>query len=89
MALASSVGIELESPLDLVHAGLFAEDQGRYLVATSDPIALAAAADAAGVPRFLIGAAEGDAIVVEGLCRLPLERLRTAHEGWLPGYMGV
>src|SRR5437899_1753276 len=86
MALASSVGMELGSPLDLVHAGLFAEDQGRYLVATSDPIALSAAADAAGVPRFLIGAAEGDAIVVEGLCRLPLERLRTAHEGWLPGY---
>jgi phosphoribosylformylglycinamidine synthase II len=89
MALASGLGLALVSPLDIVHAGLFGEDQGRYLVATSDPIAVSAAADAAGVPRFLLGGVEGDAVAVEGVLNVPLDHLRTAHEGWMPGYMGA
>jgi phosphoribosylformylglycinamidine synthase len=89
MALASGVGVRLAVPEDHpAHAWLFGEDQARYLVATRGADALLAVAEAAGVPARVIGEAGGDAIAVAGVFSLALETLRTAHEGWLPGFMG-
>jgi phosphoribosylformylglycinamidine synthase len=89
MALASGVGVQLTVPEDQpAHAWLFGEDQARYLVATRGADALLAVAEAAGVPARVIGEAGGDAIAVAGVFSLALETLRTAHEGWLPGFMG-
>jgi len=89
MALASGTGAQLNAPEDMpAHAFLFGEDQGRYLVATSAGDALLAAAETCGVPARIIGEAGGDVLAVLGLFSLSLERLRQAHEGWLPGFMG-
>ncbi len=69
------------------HAFLFGEDQGRYLVATRGGHRILSIARDAGVPLAVIGRAGGDALEALGLFSLPLERLRAAHEDWLPGYM--
>jgi phosphoribosylformylglycinamidine synthase len=89
MALASNLGVRLKAPQDLpAHAWLFGEDQARYLVATTAPDALVAAAEVAGVPARVIGAAGGDALAVPGLFDIPLAKLRDTHEAWMPAYMG-
>jgi phosphoribosylformylglycinamidine synthase len=89
MALASAVGVQLLAGEDIpAHAWLFGEDQGRYLLAARAADAILAAAEAAGVPARVVGEAGGDVIARPGLFSLSLERLRTAHEGWLPGFMG-
>ncbi|MDB5434985.1 MAG: phosphoribosylformylglycinamidine synthase [Phenylobacterium sp.] len=90
MALAAGVGAQLLVDDELPpHAWLFGEDQARYLVATAVSDALLAAAEVAGVPARIVGEAGGDVLARPGLFSLDLERLRSAHEGWLPGYMGV
>jgi phosphoribosylformylglycinamidine synthase len=90
MALASKVGAQLLAEADAPdHAWLFGEDQARYLVATSAASALLAAAAASGVPARVVGEAGGDDLARPGLFSLSLDALRTAHEGWMPGFMGA
>ncbi len=89
MALASGVGVTLDpqGPLP-AHGLLLGEDQGRYLIATDRPDAIVAAARIAGVPIRTIGIASGSALSASGLFSIPLDRLREAHEGWMPAFMG-
>jgi phosphoribosylformylglycinamidine synthase len=87
MALASSVGLALESGSSGVGA-LFGEDQARYLLAVADAAPILAAAKAAGVPATVVGRAGGESLSGPGF-DVALARLRTAHEGWMPGYMGA
>jgi len=89
MALASNVGVRLRLPAGPAHALLFGEDQARYLLGVADPAPVLAAAAAAGVPAVVVGEAGGEALSAEGLFELPLARLREAHEGWMPAYMGA
>jgi phosphoribosylformylglycinamidine synthase len=87
MCLASNVGADLR--LDgAPWVRLFAEDQARYLVALSDPTPVLAAARDAGVPAAIVGEAGGEALRIAGALDLPIAELRTAHEGWMPGFMG-
>ncbi len=89
MALAGSIGFALadyEGPLPL-HAMLFGEDQGRYVVATSQASEIVARAEQAGITCRLIGETGGDAITIAGEAPVPLGRLLDLHEGWLPHYM--
>jgi phosphoribosylformylglycinamidine synthase len=88
VALASGVGVEL-SPTSLAHAHafLFGEDQGRYLIATVDPEPIIAAGREAGLNIALAGQAGGADFACHDLFRIPLERLRASHEGWMPAYM--
>lgn len=89
MALASKVGLTLTALEGVAaHAALFGEDQARYLIAVKDATAVLNAAKAAGVTATVIGQAGGEDIAVEGLFALPLAKLRDAHEGWMPAYMG-
>ena len=92
MALAGDRAFLLtpyEGPLPL-HAALFGEDQGRYVLAVDgDPDDVLRAAAAAGVTARLIGKTGGDAIEIAGEEPLPLAQLRTAHEGWLPAHMNT
>jgi len=88
MALASKVGVRLNALPESPHARLFGEDQARYLLGVADPAPVLAAAQAAGAPAAIVGQAEGDGLAVDGLFSLPLDRLRAAHEGWMPTYMG-
>jgi phosphoribosylformylglycinamidine synthase len=90
MALAGKVGAQLLADEDLPpQAWLFGEDQGRYLIATPAADALLAAAEASGVTARTMGEAGGDVLAKPGLFSLGLERLRAAHEGWMPGFMGA
>ncbi|CAK0754959.1 hypothetical protein WCLP8_2610002 [uncultured Gammaproteobacteria bacterium] len=56
-------------------------------MAVNDVTALLAAAKQAGVPALVLGAAGGDSLTINDFDAIPVERLRAAHEGWLPGYM--
>jgi phosphoribosylformylglycinamidine synthase len=91
MALAGGVGATIEPPEGAIpHAWLFGEDQARYLLAaeTDEAEAIIRAANVAGVPGRRIGTTGGDRLALGlGEAPVPLEALRAAHEGWLPGYM--
>jgi phosphoribosylformylglycinamidine synthase len=92
MALAGGIGAAINAPADLaipLHAWLFGEDQGRYLVATGDPAGLLEAAGAANVPATATGKTGGDSLTVDSGKPISLADLRDAHEGWLPRYMGA
>ncbi|HYD27596.1 phosphoribosylformylglycinamidine synthase subunit PurL [Brevundimonas sp.] len=89
VALASNVGVTLNATShDNAHPYLFGEDQGRYLVAASNPDAVLDAARAAGVHAIVCGEAAGDAFASRELFSIPLETLRAAHESWMPAFMG-
>jgi phosphoribosylformylglycinamidine synthase subunit PurL len=89
MALASNVGAVLDaSSRTHAHAFLFGEDQARYLLATSEPEAVIAAALRERVNVAQVGLAGGDDFASADLFRISLTRLRAANEAWLPEYMG-
>ena len=97
MALAggtcgSGMGVELfpyEGKLP-AHAIWFGEDQGRYLLAVSpaDAEEVLERARLLALPARIIGRTGGDKLALKGEAFLPLAELRTAHERWLPDFMG-
>jgi len=87
MALAGGMGALLECPGGSAY--LFGEDQGRYLLAAADPAPVLRAAEKAGVAAAAIGLTGGAALTVPDGNSISLDRLRAAHEGWLPGYMAA
>jgi phosphoribosylformylglycinamidine synthase len=90
MALAAGVGITLRANSEAhAHPYLFGEDQARYLIATSDAAPILKVAEAAGAHASLAGQAGGDQLVSPGLFAIPLQTLRAANEGWLPGFMSA
>ncbi len=92
MALAGRRGFRyVQFPALPAHAAAFGEDQGRYLVAASQEEAdsIVQKAQAAGLPARIAAHIEGDEIVISGEDKLSLSTLRTAHEEWLPKFMGT
>jgi len=89
MALASGLGAEIEIAGAEAHVTLFAEDQARYVVTcpAAQADAVVSMATAAGVAALPIGRVGGSAIVIGVIAALSLDELRTAHEGWFPGFM--
>ena len=91
MCFASGMGASLELA-DGAASGCgwwFGEDQGRYLLAIrgEDAAAILAEAQAAGVIARAVGRTGGDALILGAETPISVERLRAAHEDWLPGYM--
>jgi phosphoribosylformylglycinamidine synthase len=71
---------------------LFGEDQGRYVVTTTDPDAVRGIANAANLFAVPIGTTGGDQLAFDLLGRggsqsLSLSDLRAAHEGFFPALM--
>jgi phosphoribosylformylglycinamidine (FGAM) synthase-like enzyme len=90
MCLAGGVGATVSLSGDApTHAQAFGEDQGRYLIATSDGDALAGAMIDAGLTADVIGFTGGESVTVNDIGSVALADLRQAHEGWLPGYMSL
>ena len=87
MALAGGVGAALRSPLVDAVAGLFGEDQARYLLAVEDPEGMLERAAAAGVPALTIGETGGGALTVGGRSSISLDELRDLHEAWMPAWI--
>ncbi len=95
MALEADLGIALGWRGDLGDVEfLYGEDQARYLIAASAEIAslIEQKAKAAHVECLVVGEIGGRDMTFLGASgvteRLALSELRTAHEGWLPAYMG-
>ena len=89
MAMAGARGVELEPlPADIpAHGYLFGEDQARYLIETTAPDTVLAAARAADVAARVIGTVGGAALTLPGAGAISVAALKTANEAWLPGYM--
>jgi len=89
MAIAGLLGVALDPmPTALPrNAYLFGEDQGRYLIETSDPQPILDAALAAGVPARPIGAVGGASLTLPGGGAISVDALRASNEAWLPNYM--
>ena len=92
MALAGGLGVALDAAPEgrPAHAVWFGEDQGRYVVAAAQNEAARILHEAAtaGLPARRVGKATGDALKLPGEGPLLLRSLRTAHERWLPAFMG-
>ncbi|MEU2347088.1 phosphoribosylformylglycinamidine synthase subunit PurL [Modestobacter sp. NPDC049651] len=67
---------------------LFSESVARALVTTTDPAAVRAAAEAAGVPVTELGTTGGDELRLDGVLELPLAELRDAWTRTLPALFG-
>ncbi|WP_425406266.1 phosphoribosylformylglycinamidine synthase subunit PurL [Hwanghaeella sp.] len=89
MAMAGGVGATVDGPKDDMpaHAFFYGEDQGRYVVTSTQADAVMHLAEQAGVPVQVIGRTGGDALTLGGEDTISLELLRRAHEDWLPAFM--
>jgi len=89
MAMTAGIGATVARPADAprVDAWLFGEDQGRYLLTTTDPATVLARATAAGAPAAVLGMTGGSELTVEGAGAISVFALRQAHERWFPAWM--
>jgi len=90
MALAGNTGLRVASgPLDIPgHAFWFGEDQGRYIVAVPDALAVIRAAEQAGIPVFRVATSGGRDLTLPDRGTISLQQLRSAHERFFPEWMG-
>jgi phosphoribosylformylglycinamidine synthase len=92
MAMAGGIGATLGAPEGkaLDYAWLFGEDQARYLVTCRAETAKGIIADAAAaeVPILLLGETGGARLTLPSGHTISVDELKSAHEGWLPSYMG-
>jgi phosphoribosylformylglycinamidine synthase len=95
MALAGNVGMTMTVVAEIPNPGaiLFGEDQGRYIVSTTDPDRVRAIANEAKLFTVPLGTTGGDALVFDLVGRggpqsVSLSDLRAAYEGFFPSLMG-
>jgi phosphoribosylformylglycinamidine synthase len=86
MAASSGVGCSLSE--SITPAELFTELPSRFVVATPQPEALCALAEAAGVPAVVLGQAGGSRLTVGDLVDLDVTRLHQTYEGSLAALLG-
>ena len=93
MALAGNLGATIGMSWLGEVGTMFGEDQGRFLLTTSDPIPLIDAARSAAVPIWLLGRVGGDAIqddderLAPRILRVPLTALREASDSFFRDWM--
>ncbi|MGH1480453.1 MAG: phosphoribosylformylglycinamidine synthase subunit PurL [Geminicoccales bacterium] len=89
MAMASSIGAELDIPAGSATGWLFGEDQARYLLAIDrrhlDQVL--ENASSAGVVARSVGQTGGSTLTLKGCDAISLSELCDLHENWLPGFM--
>lgn len=86
MAMASGIGAVIDAPADAVPA-FFGEDQGRYVVTTTDSDAVLQRAAQADVSAIVLGRTGGDALKLGSTRPIPVAALKDAHERWFPAFM--
>ncbi|MBF0092962.1 MAG: phosphoribosylformylglycinamidine synthase subunit PurL [Alphaproteobacteria bacterium] len=94
MAMAGGIGVSVSTDpsqayAQPLHAWLFGEDQGRYLIAVPEHEAdgIQREASRVGVPCRRVGITGGETLTVDGGEGLSVASLKAAHEAWLPNYM--
>ncbi len=90
MLVAGAVGANINIPDDAGHGWAFGEDQGRYLVATRNLVALTAAAKDSDVNIQHIGTtnASGELKFTPDML-ISIEELKNVYENWLPDMMAA
>jgi phosphoribosylformylglycinamidine synthase len=86
MAMAGDKGVALDS-LPSGNAGLFGEDQARYLLETATPDLVLATAQNTGIYAQRIGTIGGAALTLPDGNAISVRELKDANEAWLPAYM--
>ncbi|MBT5014027.1 MAG: phosphoribosylformylglycinamidine synthase subunit PurL, partial [Rhodospirillaceae bacterium] len=91
MAMAGGIGADVSTPegSPALHAWLFGEDQGRYIIATNDGDAVLADAAKGGLTAEKIGVTGGQALTVAGAGTISVTDLAEGHQNWLPDYMSA
>lgn len=89
MAIKSGKGASIELGEGARHALMFGEDQARYVVSTSAETAklLALNAEGSGIPFRILGTVGGTELSFGDACKVSVDALKTAYEGWFPNYM--
>lgn len=89
MAIKSGKGASIELGEGARHALMFGEDQARYVVSTSAETAklLALNAEGSGIPFRILGTVGGTELSFGDVCKVSVDALKTAYEGWFPNYM--
>lgn len=88
MAMAGDLGAQITLPDGLpAHAAAFGEDQGRYLLTTTQPQAVETAARTRNIPVRYLGQTGGDQLTVAGAGTNSVAELRRTNDAWLPAYM--
>ena len=91
LCLSSNIGAALTHiyPHIPLHAYMFGEDQGRYLLAVEPNSANPILSTASGldIPVQKVGTVGGQHFNIANTVDISLDKLRTAHEDWLPQYM--
>jgi len=92
MALAGKIGAIVQQ-IDFKvqnHGFYFGEDQARYIIscAKAEADRILGEARERAIPILFLGVTGGPALTLPGEPPISLSALATAHEGWLPDYMG-
>ncbi len=96
MAMTSGIGLiinldQSQAYFQPMHAWLFGEDQGRYVITVAEVLVDSILREAAGrgVPVRRIGTTGGDILNIEGTgdIGIPVAELQFLSESWLPAYM--
>ena len=91
LCLSSNIGAQLNHayPDIPLHAYMFGEDQARYLMAVEpnsvNPIL--STGSGMGISVQKVGTVGGDSFKFTDKVDIPLNKLRSTHEGWLPNFM--
>jgi phosphoribosylformylglycinamidine synthase subunit PurL len=91
MAMASGVGLAVTLPEGVTTAaGLFAEDQARYILIIDPSKAdlVFDALDVAGVPSAPIGQAGGCELAIRDVLTIDIDDLKARYEAWMPAWIG-
>ena len=88
MAMAGRIGAEINHAVSNLAAFWYGEDQSRYVVTTTNPDAIIAAANIAGIPVTRLGATGGTDLKINGES-VAVTDLIDVNEAWLPSYMGA
>ncbi len=91
MAMASGVGLAVTLPEGVTTAaGLFAEDQARYILIVDPSKAdlVFDALDVAGVPSAPIGQAGGCELAIRDVLTIDIDDLKASYEAWMPAWIG-
>jgi phosphoribosylformylglycinamidine synthase len=96
MALASGIGAAVSYDPDHAEFHLFGEEQGRFIITTSQPDGLRANLEQSGLIFWCCGETVGrslrsalDSDYADLGWEIPLADLRAAHEGFFPRLMGA
>lgn len=91
MTFPKNIGAQI-TLLSGIHpiASAFGEDQARYIITvkTTDADGVLKLAAEQNIPCVKLGVAGGDALLIEGHGAIAIAELKTAHERFLPEYMG-